>query len=75
MTERGLTTLENVKTVYFVGIGGIGMSAIARYFIQEAYKLVVTTEPVQLLHRNWKEKVLPSITMKMLMAFRKMLTW
>jgi len=27
-----LTTLEGVKTVYFIGIGGIGMSAIARYF-------------------------------------------
>ena len=26
------TTLEEVKTVYFIGIGGIGMSAIARYF-------------------------------------------
>ena len=27
-----LTTLEGVQTVYFIGIGGIGMSAIARYF-------------------------------------------
>lgn len=27
-----LTTLQGVKTVYFIGIGGIGMSAIARYF-------------------------------------------
>jgi UDP-N-acetylmuramate--alanine ligase len=27
-----LTTLEGVRTVYFIGIGGIGMSAIARYF-------------------------------------------
>ena len=27
-----IATLEGVKTVYFVGIGGIGMSAIARYF-------------------------------------------
>ena len=24
--------LENIKTVYFIGIGGIGMSGIARYF-------------------------------------------
>ncbi len=24
--------LENIKTVYFLGIGGIGMSALARYF-------------------------------------------
>jgi UDP-N-acetylmuramate--alanine ligase len=27
-----LTTLEGVRCVYFIGIGGIGMSAIARYF-------------------------------------------
>ena len=25
--------VEQIKAVYFVGIGGIGMSAIARYFI------------------------------------------
>ena len=24
--------LENIHNIYFVGIGGIGMSAIARYF-------------------------------------------
>lgn len=24
--------LNNIKRVYFVGIGGIGMSALARYF-------------------------------------------
>lgn len=24
--------LNNIKNVYFVGIGGIGMSALARYF-------------------------------------------
>src|SRR5690349_1456300 len=26
--------LDNIKRVYFVGIGGIGMSALARYFIK-----------------------------------------
>ena len=25
--------MDNIKAVYFVGIGGIGMSAIARYFL------------------------------------------
>ena len=25
---------KNIKAVYFVGAGGIGMSAIARYFIK-----------------------------------------
>jgi len=39
MTEGKLTTLENVKTVYFVGIGGIGMSAIARYFISRGIQV------------------------------------
>ncbi|MFT4752665.1 MAG: UDP-N-acetylmuramate--alanine ligase [Salibacteraceae bacterium] len=24
--------LENISTVYFLGVGGIGMSALARYF-------------------------------------------
>jgi UDP-N-acetylmuramate-alanine ligase len=28
-------TLKDIKAVYFVGAGGIGMSAIARYFIKK----------------------------------------
>ncbi len=28
-----------VKSIYFVGIGGIGMSAIARYFLHEGYRV------------------------------------
>ena len=31
--------LEEIKAVYFIGIGGIGMSAIARYFLHQ--KIVV----------------------------------
>ena len=27
--------LKDIKAVYFVGAGGIGMSAIARYFIRK----------------------------------------
>ena len=27
--------LKDIKAVYFVGVGGIGMSAIARYFINK----------------------------------------
>ena len=27
--------MNAIKAVYFVGIGGIGMSAIARYFLQK----------------------------------------
>lgn len=31
-TEQEIS-LADIKTVYFVGIGGIGMSALARYFL------------------------------------------
>ena len=27
--------IEDIKAVYFVGAGGIGMSAIARYFLNK----------------------------------------
>ena len=27
--------ISNIKSVYFIGIGGIGMSAIARYFLSQ----------------------------------------
>ena len=27
--------LNDIKAVYFIGIGGIGMSAIARYFLSK----------------------------------------
>src|SRR4051812_19240296 len=30
-----LETLQGIKKVYFIGIGGIGMSAIARYFLSK----------------------------------------
>lgn len=30
---------KNFKNVYFLGIGGIGMSAIARYFLHEGYNV------------------------------------
>ena len=29
----------NNKSIYFVGIGGIGMSALARYFMHEGYRV------------------------------------
>lgn len=31
-----MTILDNIKNVYFVGIGGIGMSALARYLSLKA---------------------------------------
>lgn len=31
--------MENKKSIYFLGIGGIGMSALARYFISKGYRV------------------------------------
>lgn len=36
--------LNDIKAVYFIGIGGIGMSAIARYFLSRETPLVATTK-------------------------------
>ena len=30
---------STIKNVYFLGIGGIGMSALARYFLHEGYRV------------------------------------
>ena len=52
-------TLEDIKSVYFVGAGGIGMSAIARYFISRG--LVVggyDKTPSELTRRLEKEGML-----------------
>ena len=32
-----MTPLNNIKNIYFIGIGGIGMSALARYFKSKGY--------------------------------------
>ncbi len=34
-----MTDLKNIQNVYFVGIGGIGMSALARYFRQQGKRV------------------------------------
>ena len=31
--------LDKIKNIYFLGIGGIGMSAIARYFNAKGYSV------------------------------------
>ena len=38
-TGTALTTLHGIRSVYFIGIGGIGMSAIARYFISKGIRV------------------------------------
>ena len=40
--------LKDIKSVYFVGAGGIGMSAIARYFLHKGLIVAVTIK----LHLN-----------------------
>lgn len=32
--------MKTVHTIYFLGIGGIGMSALARYFVQKGYRVL-----------------------------------
>ena len=34
-----MNNLEHIKTCYFIGIGGIGMSALARYFVTEGKRV------------------------------------
>ena len=36
--------LNDIKAVYFIGIGGIGMSAIARYFLSKETTNIYNTE-------------------------------
>ncbi len=42
-----MNNLETYQTFYFVGIGGIGMSALARYFNASGKKYWVMTKPIQ----------------------------
>jgi UDP-N-acetylmuramate--alanine ligase len=34
-----MTNINNIKSVYMIGIGGIGMSALARYFLSKGVKV------------------------------------
>lgn len=44
MFENSMVELEQtIKNVYFLGIGGIGMSALARYFKAKGTKWPVMT--------------------------------
>jgi UDP-N-acetylmuramate--alanine ligase len=40
--------LNQIHNVYFIGIGGIGMSALARYFKNIGKEVVVTIKLLQL---------------------------
>ena len=43
---------NEIKNIYFLGIGGIGMSAIARYFIHEGYRVAGYDRTATPLTRN-----------------------
>ena len=34
-----MVNLDNIKHIYFLGIGGVGMSALARFFASKKYKV------------------------------------
>lgn len=51
--------IKNIKSVYFVGAGGIGMSAIARYFISRGFVVAgYDKTPSDLTHALEKEGML-----------------
>jgi len=39
MNTQIINPLTNIKNIYFIGIGGIGMSALARYFNTQGVKV------------------------------------
>ena len=39
ISATALTSLEGIRSVYFIGIGGIGMSALARYFVSRGIRV------------------------------------
>ena len=47
--------LKDIKSVYFVGAGGIGMSAIARYFLHKGL-IVDMTKHHPNSHTHWRKK-------------------
>lgn len=51
-----MTELKNIKAVYFIGIGGIGMSAIARYFKQAGVRVEGYDKTPTALSRQLEEE-------------------
>ncbi len=50
-----MKSLDNIKNVYFIGIGGIGMSAIARYFVSIGKNVAGYDKTATLLTNNLKD--------------------
>lgn len=51
-----MITLDNIKNVYFVGIGGIGMSALARYFKQKGFNVAGYDRTMSTLTRKMSDE-------------------
>ena len=51
-----MTTIENIKKVYFLGIGGIGMSALARYFNEKGVEVFGYDKTATKLTRKLEEE-------------------
>ena len=59
------------KVFYFIGIGGIGMSSIARYLMELGAQVGGYEKPLQLSHLRWR-KVAPSSPFKRKLKFCQM---
>ena len=71
-----MSLFKNIQNIYFIGVGGIGMSALARYFVQQnkqvggydrtSSKLTkkLEEEGVQIIFSDSVEKLSPSFTDK-----------
>lgn len=49
-------TLKDIKAVYFIGVGGIGMSAIARYFLRKGMTVAGYDKTPSALTRQLEEE-------------------
>ena len=47
--------LKDVKSIYFLGAGGIGMSALVRYFLAEGKAVAEMTDSIQKLYDLWTD--------------------
>ena len=55
-TQSVLDTITGIRSVYFVGIGGIGMSAIARYFLSNGIRVSGYDRTSTLLSKKLEEE-------------------
>ena len=55
-TQSVLDTITGIRSVYFVGIGGIGMSAIARYFLSKGIRVSGYDRTSTLLSKKLEEE-------------------